>query len=76
MTHCERCIHYDICRIDGDQMMIILKIIVIILFFALILGIVGGIIWLFISEDLQTKRYIKFLNTLNELEPHNGDKEQ
>lgn len=76
MTHCERCIHYDICRIDADQMMIILKIIVIILFFALILGVVGGIIWLFISEDLQTKRYIKFLNTLNELGPHNGDKEQ
>lgn len=39
--------------------------IVLVLFFALIIFAIGGIAWCFIQEDLQTKRYIKFVENLD-----------
>ena len=43
-------------------------IIVAILFFSMCLFSVGGIIYFFIEEDLSTKRYIKFINYLDNKE--------
>ena len=43
----------------------IIKAIVLIVFFVLIIFAIGGVVWCFIQEDLQTKRYIKFIDNLD-----------
>lgn len=44
------------------------EIIVLALFILLIVFTVGGVIWIFVDEDLSTKRHIKHIQ---ELEKHN-----
>ena len=39
-------------------------IVLLILFVLLVAFAVGGIIWVFVHEDLQTKRHIKFIEEL------------
>lgn len=52
-----------------------IEIIAFFFLFILIVGVIGGIIWIFVEEDRQTKDYIKFLcelDKLNEEEDYNG----
>lgn len=44
------------------------EIIVIIIFVLLIVFAVGGVIWMFVKEDLQTKNYIKFMIELEKID--------
>jgi hypothetical protein len=46
--------------------MTIKAIICIVLFVLLIVFAVGGVIWFFVKEHLQTKRYIEFINHIKE----------
>ena len=43
------------------------EIIAIALFISLIVFAVGGVIWMFVKEDLQTKNYIKFMIELEKI---------
>lgn len=44
------------------------EVIVIVLFVLLIVFTVGGVIWMFVAEDLRTKNYIKFLIELEKID--------
>lgn len=41
-------------------------IILIVLFVLLIVFAIGGVVWFFIQENLQTKRYIEFIDHIKE----------
>lgn len=45
-------------------MELIAALIFAVLFVLLIVFAVGGVIWFFVQEDLQTNRYIKFIESL------------
>ena len=44
------------------------EIIAIVLFVSLIVFTVGGVIWIFVKEDFQTKNYIKFMIELEKID--------
>lgn len=48
------------------------EIIAIVLFISLIVFAVGGVIWMFVDEHLQTKRYIKFQEELEKINKGNS----
>ena len=44
------------------------EVIAIVLFVLLIVFAVGGVIWMFVAEDLRTKNHIKFLIELEKID--------
>jgi hypothetical protein len=51
------------------------EVIAIVLFVFLIVFAVGGVIWMFVAEDLRTKNHIKFLIELEKIDKGKKDKE-
>ena len=51
------------------------EVIVIVLFVLIIVFVVGGVIWMFVEEDLRTKNHIKFLIELEKIDKEKKDKE-
>lgn len=48
-------------------MMLIKVIIVLILFVSLVVFAIGGVIWMFVQQHLEFKRYLKWLEHLDKL---------
>ena len=51
------------------------EVIAIVLFVLLIVFAVGGVIWMFVEQHLQTKNYIKFLIELEKIDKGKKDKQ-
>lgn len=51
------------------------EIIVLLLFFILIIGVFGGIVWIFVREDLETTAYLKFLSEFDKLDEEEKENE-
>lgn len=51
------------------------EVVAIVLFILLIVFAVGGVIWMFVTEDLRTKNYIKFLIELEKIDKGKKDKQ-